>query len=203
MPRTAFPDGQTSRSHGPLEVSPWGRGRGPFSIQLVARMGRDRETGPLKKSSLGLNWRGCRPLEVLLTVCCNKILGTLKHDHGRQCGWVGPADSPCREALRLASARVRGWGLGRHCCQEQDLRAGLGAGPPGPLYPILSPSLTSTFPEQSGNLGSLGASHWSRRPSDTVGGEGQHVGGLGGAQVWGEGVSPGAHTALPLLGFLT
>lgn len=69
MPRTAFPDGQTSRSHGPLEVSPWERGRGPFSVQLVARMGRDGETGPLKRSSLGLNWRGCRPLEVLLTVC--------------------------------------------------------------------------------------------------------------------------------------
>lgn len=65
----ALPEGQTSCSHGPLEVSPQRRGRGAFSVQLVARMGRDGETGPLKRSSVCLNFLGCRLLEVLLTVC--------------------------------------------------------------------------------------------------------------------------------------
>ena len=55
-----------------------------------------------------------------------------------------------------------------------------GPASPGHPHPQPSaPSLTSTFPEQSGNLGSLGASHWSRRPSDTAGREGQLAEDLG------------------------
>lgn len=50
----------------------------------------------------------------------------------------------------------------------------------------LSPGLTSTFPEQSGNLGSLGASHWSRWPSDTTGREGHLAEDLGLGQSPGE-----------------
>lgn len=53
------------------------------------------------------------------------------------------------------------------------------------VTPTLSPGLTSTFPEQSGNLGSLGASHWSRWLSDTTGREG-HL-----AEDPGPGQSPG------------
>lgn len=106
MPWTAFPDGQTSCSHRPLEVSPQRRGQGAFSVQLVARMGRDGESGPLKRSSLCLNLLGCRLLLVLLTVCCKKVLKTLECDHPRQCGLVGQADGPSTEAVspRLTSA---------------------------------------------------------------------------------------------------
>lgn len=66
----------------PPEAEQWG---GAISVQLVARMGRDGETGPLKRSRLCLNVLGRRLLEGLLTVCLQEIclLKTLKHDHPR------------------------------------------------------------------------------------------------------------------------
>lgn len=67
---------------GPWKGAPRG---GAISVQLVARMGRDGETGPLKRSRLCLNVLGHRLLEGLLTVCLQEIclLKTLKHDHPR------------------------------------------------------------------------------------------------------------------------
>ena len=133
---------------------------------------------------------------------CKKVLETLQYDSSWGIWVGGPGRWPNKVvALRVAPASsCQGQGpaagqrgLAGGCpCQEHP-RAGLRHSPQGlrrcPLPrvtppPASVPGLTSTFPEQSGNLGSLGASHWSRRPSDTAGREGQLAAdpGPGGAQ---------------------